>query len=449
MKELQEIAPVVWLRCYTSGDNFTAGERLVAEFASSLPFSVACTNEKSCAGTVGEQNFNDLWVGAREVFLAPWIFGLSNHEEPVLKAAERNQRHFWAFTEYGRGMGNIHTYTKGFGSKVPTGWTVQGEPGGVFRSILRAPRSSTDWRQIFAGRCGLADGSQVRLWWFYSRKDDEKKHDFSVLDENSGTSLLNVAKVVPVSSDDKPLTDPDEKTVGEKLADQLFQAASDPDFQPTTDVSCAEATAGCAGQLSQFLWSVVFDEGYTSVDQRGLSGSAVIDIVVAPNIFTRRRELHGEFAAAEVTRFDLLRGPLRKTKPLPNCRRLFVCSAKVPRDEMRSFLEQCEQMVFTTGDQSLAEAIFMGKIPCIKPDAKVQQWKLALVAKAYGTLDAVPDLGKVMRALVEDPAAREEARKQSRVLSDAIERRVASELGGPPSLWPQQHHILVRAGMLG
>ena len=39
-----------------------------------------------------------------------------------------------------------------------------------------------------------------------------------------------------------------EKTSGEKLAEQLFQAANDPNFKPTTDVSCVEVES--AGQSS-------------------------------------------------------------------------------------------------------------------------------------------------------------------------------------------------------
>mmetsp|Transcript_90912 Transcript_90912/g.245654 ORF Transcript_90912/g.245654 Transcript_90912/m.245654 type:complete len:553 (+) Transcript_90912:71-1729(+) len=450
--ELQQLAPVVWLRCYTSEDNYAAGEHLIAETASSLPFSASCSNQDGLQGSVGMDRLQRLWAGGRECFLAPWIFGLSTHEEPVLRVAVQCRKHFWALTEYGRGMGNIHTYTGGLGAKIPTGWTVHGEPGGVFRSICRAPKSDTDWCRLFADRCGVADVSRVRLWWFYSRKDDEKKHDFRFLDEDgrSSSDIRKVAKVVPVGSTGKIITDPAEKTNGEKLAEQFFQAAGNPDFKPTTDVSCAEATAGCAGQLSQFIWGILFDEAYTRGDPRGRAGDEVVDIIVAPNIFTNWREADGgTHATAEMVQLDLLRGATCKEEALAKGRRLFVCSAKVPRAGMRSFLEQTQKVVFTTGDQSLAEAMFMDKIPVIKPDAKVQQWQLALMAKATGGLDAVPDLGEVMRSLVEDPIAQEKARRESKALSDELELQMIAKLGGPPSTWSPTHHVLSRAGMLG
>merc|ERR1712083_616062 len=100
-------------------------------------------------------------------------------------------------------------------------------------------------------------------------------------------------------------------------------------------------------------------------------------------VFTNLRTIEkGECAVARVSQLDLVRpGGARKEQPLPSGRTLFICSERVPRTEMRSFLEQCEECVFTTGDQSLAEAMLMGKIPCVKPDAKVQQWQIALQAK--------------------------------------------------------------------
>ncbi|CAE8591444.1 unnamed protein product, partial [Polarella glacialis] len=110
-----------------------------------------------------------------------------------------------------------------------------GEPkgGGVFRSILRAPQTETDWRRTFAEHCGLEASTKLRLWWFYSRKDDEKKHSFRVLDrevlkdEELPSHVNLVSKVVPIGSDGG-LAQGEEKTSGEKLAEQLFKVANDP-----------------------------------------------------------------------------------------------------------------------------------------------------------------------------------------------------------------------------
>ncbi|CAE8679137.1 unnamed protein product [Polarella glacialis] len=130
-------------------------------------------------------------------------------------------------------------------------------------------------------------------------------------------------------------------------------------------------------------------------------------------------------------------------------RKIYICSAKVPRSEMRTFLDQCEEAVFTTGDQSLAEAMFMGKVPCVKPDAKVQQWKHALVAKATGTMDSVPDLGDELRKLVLDEAAREAARSFSKLHSEEVEKQMVAQLGCGPATWNATQKVLARSGMLG
>merc|ERR1719282_1242795 len=125
---------------------------------------------------------------------------------------------------------------------IPTGWTVDNinSPGAVFKSIKRAPRTKTDWRQIFADHCGISDPSTVRLWWFYSRKSDEKKHDFRKLgwealgDDEATQRVCTVSKVIPTAADGG-IALGHEKTSGEKLADQLFQAAANPNFKPNVD----------------------------------------------------------------------------------------------------------------------------------------------------------------------------------------------------------------------
>lgn len=452
--ELQQIAPVAWFRCYSSEENMGAGEKLVEETASSLVVSFVCTKSSGIATAFEKGQLEVLWVGARERFLAPWIFGLSGHDEALCQLASRTGTKFWALTEYGRGMGHIHSYTKGLGAMIPTGWTLEGEPGGVFRSIQRAPRTESDWCRAFAEHCGIADEGSVRLWWFYSRKDDEKKHDFRVLAKamrsDAPAHASVVSKVVPVGADGNIITDANEKTSGEKLAEQLFQASSDPNFKPDLNVACAEVAAGCASQLSQFIWGILYDPAYTSGREHRAADRQPVDIIITPNIFTQWRQSSGSACVvAEVAQLDLVRGGRREEKAVPSGRRLFICSTKMPRAEMRTFMEQCEERVYTTGDQSLAEAIFMGKLPCIRPDAKVQQWKLAMFMRLTGKLDVVPDLGAQLRQLVESQAAREEARQKSQLRSQEFERHVAAQLGGGPATWSPSQQVLAKAGMMG
>eukprot|EP00439_Symbiodinium_sp_Y106_P047363 s627_g6.t1 len=344
---------------------------------------------------------------------------------------------------------NIHTYSEGLGHQVPTGWTADGGPGGVFRSILRAPRTGTAWRRILIEHCGLDqkmdDRTKVRLWWFYSRKDDEKKHSFRSLENKASDEELSshvdmVSKVIPIDSAGK-VARGNEKTSGEKLAEQLFQAASDPSFKPNVDVTCAEVAAGSAGQLSQFFW----DSGLLTGNKDDPT-APVVDIIVAPNVFTARRQASAQGrAVARVKQVDLVK-PDGSTNvcTFPPSRKIFICSTKIPRSEMRTFLEECEEPVYTTGDQSLAEAMWTGKVPCVKPDAKVQQWQLALMAKCAGTMESVPDLGVVMRQLTKDDGAREAARAASKRRSDECEKNIIAQLGAPPSHWNPTHKVLAR-----
>eukprot|EP00913_Durusdinium_trenchii_P035922 g33611.t1 len=322
--------------------------------------------------------------------------------------------------------------------------------GGVFRSILRAPRTETPWRRLLLEHCGLEDTTKrVRLWWFYSRKDDEKKHSFRELPREvlDGEELPNhvhvVSKVIPVDGQGK-IAKGNEKTSGEKLAEQIFQAASDPSFKPQVDVTCAEVSAGCAGQLSQFLWD-------SNLLGRVEGSQEVIDIIVAPNVFISWRKASSDNrAVARMKQIDLVqKDGSSQVFSFPAGRKIYICSLRVPREEMKSFLEACEEPVYTTGDQSLAEAMWMGKVPCVKPDAKVQQWHLALMAKVAGAMDKVPDLGHELRTLVRDESAREAAMLRSRGLSEACEKQIVAQLGCPPSQWNSTQQVLARSGMLG
>lgn len=467
--ELMELLPVVWIRCYTNDESAGPGEALVAEVAGKVRRSIVCSNQQTLHETLGSQSqLQALWTGARARFLAPWIFGLSVHEEVLLRLAQSTGTPFWALTEYGRSMGNIHTYTYGLGTMIPTGWD---ESGGVFQSIKRATQSDTNWKSTFARYCGLPVDSpaapKVRLWWFYSRKDDEKKHDFRVIDREKlkgGAQLAAphvhlVSKVIPIDAKGN-LALAHEKTSGEKLADQLFQVANDPNFKPTTNVTDAEVAAGNAGQLTQFLWGVLLDPSFTpgvkTKDDGSADHSGFVDIVVAPNIFTKWRKESAEgWVAARVARLDLTNCVTGETKEVPvGFRNLYVVSARIPRPEIRSFLEQSEERCYTTGDQSLSEAVLLGKIPCVRPDAKVNQWQAALLARAQGKVNEVPDLGDLMRNLCaegpEADALRQEMRQASQRRSAEVERQIVAQLGGaPPETWNPTQQVMARAGMLG
>lgn len=445
--ELQDLGAVAWIRCY-SGENAASGERLIQETASTCAFSLACTTREAFGEALIRGGLHQAWAGARGRFLAPWIFGLSQHEEALLGLAAKTKLGFWALTEYGRSMGNIHTYTNGYGSKIPTGWAPSDvvRPCGVFRTIRRAPSTDTNWRQVFAAHCGITD-QKVRLWWFYNRGDDEKKHDIRFLEEEKDASskphIRAASKLIPVGPDGSIVVTY-EKTSGEKLAEQLFQAANDPNFKPTTDVSCVEVES--AGQLSQFLWSVIFNETFVAKD-----AAEAVDIIVTPNLLTSWRGTSGSSCvAANIQRLGLMRNGSTKEVQLQDLgRKVFLCSSRVPRGEMRTFLEQCEEHVFTTGDQSLAEALFLGKDVPVQPDAKVQQWQIARALRVSRGVDSVPDLGEEMRRLVTDEATQERARLFSKLESDETERSISSQVGGGPATWNPTHQILAKAGMLG
>eukprot|EP00928_Gymnodinium_smaydae_P029770 TRINITY_DN22328_c0_g1_i1.p1 TRINITY_DN22328_c0_g1~~TRINITY_DN22328_c0_g1_i1.p1 ORF type:complete len:599 (+),score=64.52 TRINITY_DN22328_c0_g1_i1:28-1824(+) len=469
VKELSDIAPVVWVRCYTSGDNFDAGERLVRDTAQALVLEFAEPGgEKTAMTAEFTRDFEQVWSGARERFLAPWIFGLGRQEQLLLMTADRTKAGFWALTEYGRGMGNIDTYSGGLGCKIPTGWIPRGKEGGVFKSIRRAPRLNKDWRAHFADHLGLPDASKVRLWWFYSRAADEKKHDIKFLDgrpasEYRGEHVRDIAKVLPLDSKGNLATSV-EKTHGEKLAEQLGEAVSNPDYQLNTDVVCEEVKSGCAGQLSLFLAGALFA---SPVDGASLGGErcstlrklstdeasdGYVDVLVAPNLMTSWREASGRpCVAGRLRSLELAssRGDEREEVHVKS-RTVYLCSARIPRADMRTFLEQCEDRVYTTGDQSMSEAVLLGKIPCIRPDAKVEEWSKALEAHRLGVIDQVPDLGNVLRDLVTNASCRTKARSDSKRASLAVEQSVKAQLGGlPPDRWQATQWTLVKAGMFG
>merc|ERR1712118_444805 len=96
----------------------------------------------------------------------------------------------------------------------------------------------------------------------------------------------------------------------------------------------------------------------------GAAANAVngTDVIIAPNAEVRA------WTGSDIVRIaylELLHPNGTKTVE-PIRRLLFLVAQPVPRDEMRSFLEQCEQIVVTTGDQSMAEAVLLGKVPMTK-----------------------------------------------------------------------------------
>jgi len=263
-----------------------------------------------------------------------------------------------------------------------------------------------------------------------------------------GAGLVrDVAKIVPVDGAGR-ISLGLEKTNGEKLAEQLFQVASDPTYKPNTDVSSEEVSSGLAGPLSQFLWGILYVPSFSLGTGEGQKTDLEpVDVIVAPNLLTGWRQSSGaECVTARVVRLDLAAPGACKERPVGS--QVFVCSTRIPRTEMRTFIEQCQEPVFTTGDQSLSEAIFLGKNPCIRPDAKVQQWERAAALRQAGALAEVPDLGAVLRQLLVDAAARERARQLSRLSSEATERGMVAQLG-PPNLWSPTHWVLAKAGMMG
>lgn len=115
VEELLDVGPVAWVRCHVSDEQLEPGEQLVAKTAEKLSFSLAstwrvlgmafgglfftfrarssgksslCTKISrgpeisfvSC-GSRGAGRLEELWAGARQRFLAPWIFGLSENDQ--------------------------------------------------------------------------------------------------------------------------------------------------------------------------------------------------------------------------------------------------------------------------------------------------------------------------------------------------------------------------------
>ncbi|CAE8594965.1 unnamed protein product, partial [Polarella glacialis] len=101
VSELLSLGPVAWVRCHVSEEQVESGERLVKDVAARLSFNLTCSGRDGLSTVISAERLDRLWAEARERFLAPWIFGLSEHEEVLLELARRTAKPFWALTEYG------------------------------------------------------------------------------------------------------------------------------------------------------------------------------------------------------------------------------------------------------------------------------------------------------------------------------------------------------------
>eukprot|EP00930_Biecheleria_cincta_P007940 TRINITY_DN109260_c0_g1_i1.p1 TRINITY_DN109260_c0_g1~~TRINITY_DN109260_c0_g1_i1.p1 ORF type:complete len:365 (+),score=45.27 TRINITY_DN109260_c0_g1_i1:32-1096(+) len=353
-------------------------------------------------------------------------------------------------SEYGRGMGPIHRYTGGLGRRIPTGWpsddNYQESSHGIFKTILRSPdttsRSKTHWGKRFARAVSSLFSQQLagrtpRLWWAYGRKDSASTHAFRLLtkEDRGSQAAPEVAKLIPIAEDGS-LASGATKTTGELLKEQVDALVDDPEQQVKVDITApSEMKTHSAGQISQLLIHIL---------TRDLQEEEKLipEIIVAPNAGIRT------WAGTDVVRISSLElvDPRGKVTSMTPGRPVFLVAQRVPRHEMRSFLESCEPAVVATGDQSISEAVLLGKVPFVKPDAKVAQWELALATLSKGKVDEVPDLGQILRDILSLETVREKLARRSQLESEQIEARLVDELG--ISRTPTQE-LLIRAGMYG
>jgi len=455
---------LTWVRVYSNQISHDAGEALLRErihptasTSGALPAaSRAYASQEAFEADLQSRALDELWTSASFVFLAPWVFGIHAKGEAVLLSlAKRVGREFWATGEYGRGMGHIYSFTGGLGHRVPSGWRAEeasGEgslSGGVFKSILSAPVTGTDWRQRLASRIRPwpEDAADVpRLWWAYGRKDSAHVHAFRLAKggESRGSGGRDgggppeVVKLIPVSATGEFATGR-AKTSGELLGNSLMGILNDPtqEVDVTRKVE-SEVAARVAGQLSELLIHIL---------TRDRSGDAVPvpEVIVAPNADV---EAWSGFKVVRITALELV-GPSGKVEVLEPSRPVYLAAESVPRLEMRSFLAQCEPSgVIVTGDQSLAEAVLLGLEPLARPDAKVQEWEFATAALREARVGSVPDLGETFRELLRSPSLQARVRKWSEARSRDVEAMAAQRLG-EAQLDSDVGQILMRSGMFG
>ncbi|CAK0795488.1 unnamed protein product [Prorocentrum cordatum] len=352
-------------------------------------------------------------------------------------------------------MGHLHSYTGGLASQIPTGWPRQPGSGaadaGIFKTILRAPETGTDWRGHFAARLGARDErlrrlaaeggaglqGRLRLWWAYGRRDSARAHAFRPAASTEAESPPAWPEVVKVRGGDGGLATGVSPTTGELLAEQAAALLESPGRHIDLGVAVASETIShVAGQLSELLVHVLTREVPENEERDA------VEVIVAPNAGV---EAWAGSSVVRVSSLEML-FPSGERQYVTLGRPVFLVAERVPRREMRTFLHQCEAVVVATGDQSVAEAILLGKVPMVRPDAKVEQWGRALSVAAEGAVEAVPDLGEVLRRLLRSPQERSRMQRRSRERSEEAEARATAELGGS---WSAAQEALVRAGMFG
>lgn len=451
---LLEVQSVVWLRVYPSQEHLEAGERLVqSSIANSTGSVISMTFPTSEAflAAILSRKFDDFLNCAAQVYLAPWIFGVYPHDAPFLDLFNRLDKNFWAMSEYGRGMGPLYSYSNARGSIIPTGWPTDGAVDtstAVFKTILHTTPTATDWRNHFLRYLELPDQTPVRLWWAYGRKDSASVHDFRVLEAVEGKPWIKVAKIIPVNADGS-LADGVSKNMGQLLREEAERLLKDPSHKVSSQIApSSETDARAAGQFSQLMLHIIGARPKKSDDRDESNSSSreeePVEIIVAPNM--GMYEIRGNAATVmHISSIELL-GPTGTPQQFNLKQRIFLVAQSIPRHEMRSFLEQCEPAVIATGDQSVAEAILLGRLPLWRPDAKVDQWQNALAAVATGTLDQVVDLGERLRTLLVSSDARQEAQERSKRRSLEVLARVKAQFG---DRLDSTQEVLMRAGMFG
>ncbi|CAJ1443269.1 unnamed protein product [Effrenium voratum] len=384
--------PLLWGRIYASPAAREQGEDLVAALLPETASSLVFDSYEDFASGLAAGKLDQSWAEANKIFLAPWVFGLA---DSVLTLARRQQRRFWALAEYGRGHGHLHSYSDGLGVHIPTGWQRGPEniQGGVFKTILTEPLTTTDWVGHFQGLLSLAE--RPRLWWAYTRKDSVRVHSFRRVPCEKPWPCA--AKPVPLDAEGG-LASGQAQTAGSLLREKIDTVLADSKKTVSLGVQLeSEVDAGVAGQLSQLL-------------VHALSQTAAgPEVLVAPN--AGLQEWAGQ-DTVEITSLELI-SPSGETTALKPNRVVFLVARHIPRAEMRSFLAQSEREVVATGDQSVAEAVLLGKVP-FQPDAKVSQWRAALAADVA----TVPDLGQTLRDLLSSEELRQSLVNQSRAYSE-------------------------------
>eukprot|EP00439_Symbiodinium_sp_Y106_P049673 s1839_g6.t1 len=406
VEELREIARVTWVRVYSSG---YAKDLLYAGLSGLLGYRLVLGPPEDSYEAfdlhLAEGHLDQTWLRADEIFLAPWIFGLGG--DGILALSSRLQRPFWALSEYGRGMGNLHGYSSGLGRWVPSGWPMPDtSTGGVFKAILKSPGAGTDWRRHFQDLLGLLE--PPRLWWAYGRRDSAHVHAFRLLTAGNISAWPTAVKVIPLGSDGG-LAKGVAKTKGDLLRDQIDEVVHDSPRQAAgSPEPLNEVAASSAGQLSHLLVHVL---------SQPMVGP---EVIVAPNAGLQS---WAEGDVVRIVSLELVRPDGEATVLDPN-REVFLVAVPVPpedRDLREVFWESTRSCGYRGPKRCRSSPAW--KIPFVAPDAKVASWRAALAAAATG-IETVPDLGQTLRDLVVKEGVRSHYAEASRRHGEAIQAEI-------------------------